>query len=242
MDKPKAVLLLTRPEGGNTRFQALLSQDVQSQLCSIEHPLITITPLVTSLDLGGADRVIFTSGSAVKIASSLTDQRIPSYCVGRQTTKAACQAGWHAKMLGLDSREFIETIETHSPTENMLHLRGAHTRGNIVKKLISSGHNCGEIAIYDQVLQPVSDEVSDLLASAMPVIVPLFSPRAARHFAKNARQTRNLILIALSDAVASPLESLHYEGLHISKTPEAAAMADIVMNIVAQASWPHAMG
>ncbi len=242
MEKPKAVLLLTRPDVGNARFRAQLSRELRSHLLIIEHPLITITPLVTSLDLSGTDRVIFTSQTAVQAASNLTDQRVPSFCVGRQTTKAACQAGWRAKMLGLDSAALVEALLTRPLVDHILHLRGAHTRGNIVSKLVSAGYHCDEVAIYDQVLQPISQDVLDLLTSETPVIVPLFSPRAAQYFAENTPQARNLTLIALSDAVAAPLQSLHYEALHVSKIPEAVAMVDILTNIVAQSPGSQALG
>lgn len=236
-----AGLLLTRPGDGNTRFTALLPPEVLSGFQVIETPLMQIEPTVGPAEfaagLEGIDRVIFTSRNGVKFASQLTEARRPSFCVGRQTTKAACDAGWPAKLLGLDSDQFVSELIRVAPRETILHLRGKDSVGDIAQHLQQAGIRCHERVIYRQVQRSLSVPAQKALDAEIPLLVPLFSAKAATHFSGLVSHARNLSFIVMSAAVAMPLRRLHYEALHVSKTPDAEAMAAMLSYVAATPRW-----
>ncbi|MEX0348285.1 MAG: uroporphyrinogen-III synthase [Paracoccaceae bacterium] len=220
---------MTRPRSAAERFIADLPVEVSAQLSPIFSPLIEIEPLDVVPDLPGVDALVFTSANAVAVAARLIESRDHScYCVGRATTAAARKNGWHATQSGDTAQQLIAALTRSKPSEQLLHLRGVHARGDIAKNLSRAGVSCREQAIYDQTLLPLSDAAMSALAGPQPVIAPFFSPRTARQFAETAQISAPLWICALSPAVAEPLETLHFQGLTIAERPDSAAMAKIV--------------
>lgn len=232
-----AGLLMTRPPKGNARFLALLPDALRAQFNVVESPLIKISPTGEVPLLKDVDHVIFTSQNGVEVASDLTPDRRPAICVGQRTTERACELGWDAKMAGKDSGEFLQVLLRTPPKGRLLHLRGAESRGAIAKTLQNAGITCGEQVLYAQELQDFSASANGLIQSDMPLIVTLFSPRTARHFAQIMPQRQHLTLIVLSDAVAEPLRCLQCEALHVSKTPNAPAMAALLDHVAGSEPW-----
>lgn len=232
-----AALLMTRPLAAARRFVAALPGDLRAGLAVSYAPLMEIRPAGAAVDLGEARGVIFSSAHAVAIASRETAARCPAYCVGAQTTAAAAAAGWQAQQAGACADALVAALLRQRPPAPLLHLRGAHGRGDIAARLQGGGLPCAEQVVYDQLLLDLPPQARGLLAAQTDVIVPLFSPRTARHFAGLCPDGANLHLIALSPAVAEPLKRLNHKTLRVSKAPDAAAMADAVRD-AAQAVSP----
>jgi uroporphyrinogen-III synthase len=232
-----AGLLMTRPQKGNVRFLSLLPDALLAQFRIVESPMIRIVPTGEVPLLEDVDHVIFTSQNGVEVASERTPDRRPAICVGQQTTERACALGWDAKMAGKDSGELLQVMLKTIPKERFSHLRGAESRGAIAQTLHRAGITCGEQVLYTQDLQKFSASANALIQSHVPLIVCLFSPRAARHFAQIMPHRQHLTLVVLSDAVAEPLGRLQCEALHVSKSPDAPAMAALLGHVVGSEPW-----
>lgn len=227
---PKAAqiaLLMTRPAAGARRFVAQLPEDLRAQLLVIEAPLMQITPLQVEVDAGQFSGVIFSSANGVA-AAGLGRADKPAYCVGRRTTEAAASAGWQAQFSGATAAELLQVLKAQRPPAPLLHLHGRHTRGNVAARLSAAGLPCSSQTLYEQELLPLPDGARQQIRAQNSVIVPLFSPRLARHFASLGLDQTNLSLIALSDAVAVELKDLNCKDLRVSKTPDAIGMVDMV--------------
>ncbi len=229
-------LLMTRPQGASERFVARLPADLRARLRPIYAPLVEIVPLARAIELGEARGLIFTSANGVRVGAGLIQPRdLPCYCVGQATTHAAQQAGWRAQWAGNDAESLIKTLHQAPPEGPLLHLRGAHSRGNVAARLTTLGRLTRERVIYDQPLLPLTDAASQVLSGTSPVIVPLFSPRTARQFANLYTGPAPLYLVALSDAVANPVKELKYMNLSITTHPSAKSMAQLVGQLVKSA-------
>ena len=222
-----AVLLMTRPREASDRFVALLPDAVQSKLTVLHAPLLQINPKPVAIDLTDCQGVIFTSANGVTAAGP-PPGKLPAYCVGRRTTAVAQAAGWLAQFCGATAEALVEHVSRQQPKGPLLHLHGEHTRGEIATRLSRVGLKCSGKTIYEQQLLPLDPSIRDGVGAQNIVIVPLFSPRLARHFASMELDMENLILIALSDAVADELKDLNCIDLQVSKAPDADAMAKMV--------------
>ncbi|MFC6688902.1 uroporphyrinogen-III synthase [Jhaorihella thermophila] len=229
-------LLMTRAREASDRFLALLPAETRADLRVIHSPLIETVPLDVELSLAGVRGVIFTSANGVSAAARLTERRdLPAWCVGGATTAAARAHRWGAECVGRDADELVRTLIARRPEDPLSHLRGVHARGDIAARLSAAGIETREAVVYDQRLLPLTPQAVQALAGADPVIVPLFSPRAARHFASLATGRAPLYLAAMSHAVAEPVSSLNFNTLKVSKAPTAQTMAQAVTSLVARA-------
>ncbi|MGR3761305.1 uroporphyrinogen-III synthase [Roseobacteraceae bacterium NS-SX3] len=229
-----AGLLMTRPRTAAERFVAGLPASVTGALQVVYAPLMRIEARPGGIGLDGVKGVIFTSANAVEAASSATAQRCSAYCVGTNTTSAAARAGWQAECLGRDAGELAAELLQRRPEAPLLHLRGSHSRGDVAARLSAGGIPSGEQVVYDQVLLPLTAEAQSAIAGQTALIVPLFSPRTAEHFASLCGTAGNLHLIALSTAVAEPLKTLNCKDLRICSAPDAKAMAEAVRDAAGQ--------
>nr|WP_291728211.1 uroporphyrinogen-III synthase [Leisingera sp. F5] len=229
-------LLMTRPLAAAERFVAGLPQGARAGLQVIYAPLMQIRPTQAQISLDGVKGVIFTSANGVEAASRETAAGLPAFCVGERTARAAADAGWQAVGLGQCADELVERMLQQPPEAPLLHLRGTHARGGIAQRLTDGGIPCRAQTVYDQILLPLSGEAQAVLSAQNDVIVPLFSPRTARHFASLCEDAVHLHLIALSQAVAEPLKSLNCKVLRVSKEPNAEAMEEAVLDAAAQLS------
>lgn len=228
---------MTRPQGAAERFVARLPGDLRARLTVVNSPLVAIVPVATRLDIGDARGLIFTSANSVRIAAGLTPRRdLPCFCVGQATTLAAEQAGWQATCVGAQAEMLISTLHQARPDGPLLHLRGTHSRGDVAARLTGLGCLTRQQVIYDQPLLPPSGAARNILAGPAPVIVPLFSPRIARQFAKMCTGPAPLYLAALSKAVAEPIKALNYRGLTIASDPTADAMVRCVEQVINDAA------
>lgn len=231
MHRNGPALLMTRPREAGERFLELLPVALRAQLPVIHSPLMRISALPVKIDLGGIEAVIFTSGEGVRVTSEAQPHRMRAYCVGERTTQAARDAGWQADCLGDTADALVAALLADQPAGALLHLHGEYTRGAVAKRLSDGGVSCRGQAIYRQDLCPLTTEASDALATQVPLIVPLFSPRTAAHFASLCPETAHLSLIAMSDAVAEVMPRLQSGARHVSKFPSAEAMADLVRDV-----------
>ncbi|GFE49391.1 uroporphyrinogen III methyltransferase [Roseobacter cerasinus] len=234
MDPAKIPLLLTRPAAANARFADQLTEPLRRRCTLVESPLLEIVQVDVDYKVGPEDAVIFTSSAAIPLVPPGQDRR--AFCVGEATTATAHQAGWHAIFCGETSEALVAFLGAYPLRARMWHLAGRHTRGHIAERLISTGLDVTRVTVYDQELVSLNDAARTLLRGNDPVLVPLFSPRTASHFAQNLVKPQALHILALSPAVAEPLKRLDAQTLEIAENPTAEAMIRSLEKLVAQVS------
>lgn len=228
---PAPRILLTRPRAASERFAA----DLRSALGPVEVvivPVMEIVPLGRGVDLDGVSALIFTSAAGVEVFGDLSpDRTLPAWCVGDRTAEAARAIGLKATSAGGDANAMVELMTAARPSGRLLHLRGAHTRGDVAGRLVDAGLRAESQEIYDQVAMPPGPEMAAALTHTGPVIVPLFSPRSARLFMEAAGEAE-ILPVALSEAVRDALPEPLARRAEIADTPDAAAMIRAISSVI----------
>lgn len=173
-------ILLTRPAPDGPDMAPDLARD--TGLPVIVSPLFRIEQEPALPDMAGVEAVIFTSRNAVRAYADMGGPDLPAICVGEATARAAQDAGLTARVLGGNADRLVAALIAEKPAQKMLHLRGEQSHGQVAQRLTDAGLQVDEAVIYRQVPQPLTDEATKALAGPDPLIVPLFSPAAARAF------------------------------------------------------------
>lgn len=210
-------LVLIRPEAQACAF----AEQVRAR---VPEARIVISPLLRiestrPRTIPQADALIFTSQNAVTEYTALAPALgRPAWCVGARTAAAAQAAGYQARVAGPDAAHLIRSIRAKAPSGRLLHPTGRHRRGDVALRLAQSGFDAREIVVYDQLEQPLSEVARGLLGSDAPALVPLFSPRSAAVFSRQAGDCPHARLICMSPAVADELRIGH-AGIFTINTP-----------------------
>ena len=225
-------LLMTRPQGASVDFIASLPAPLAAQLVPVISPLLEIVPTGAPVDLATTDAVIFTSANGVRFAPEGAGRR--AFCVGDATTDAAQAKGWVAEKSGDTAHALADTLCAKPPLQRLIHLSGAHVRGDIVARLNAAGADAHRVTIYDQKLCELTGAAQDVLAAAAPVIVPLFSPRTAERFFDVAHRIDHVIPVVLSDAIAGCVPPELHSTTRVAARPNARAMVDALAATVSR--------
>ncbi|MCX7558211.1 uroporphyrinogen-III synthase [Sulfitobacter sp. F26204] len=231
MDNPK--LLLTRPKQSAARFAAELSVD-SNRVCI--SPLLEIVPKENLPDLAQFDQVIFTSVNAVAVAPDGNQRR--AFCVGKQTEKAALAKGWRIELVALNADALVAAIRERAVAGSLVHLAGAHRRGEIAERLRHCGMDVSVVTLYEQHLRFLSPKAQSLLAGEAPVIVPLFSARTAAQFVDQAQCLDRAVIVAISATVAGIVKGLPIADMLIAKTPTGEEMKRLVEKLLRKDRLP----
>lgn len=218
------ILLVTRPEASGRRFAQAVTARV-GEVRIVLSPLIEIVPLAADVPL--ADALVLTSAHA--LSGVPAGWSGPVFAVGSRTVAALRAAGLDATEAGGDAAALVRHLAKLRPAGRLLHLRGTHTRGDVVARLRDLGLDAEERVVYDQPSRPLNAEAKAVLAGSEPVVAPLFSPRTAalfRPFAVAARAP--LSVLALSPAVAEALGPEKRVSVAIAERPDMAAMLGLV--------------
>lgn len=229
----RPVLLLTRPQDSAARFAAALSDEARSRVDVMIAPLIRIEAVAPVPIIPNTGAVIFTSAQGVLHGPNGAGR--VAYCVGAATTQAAEAKGWRAELAGNTAEDLIKALAIRAPAGPLLHLAGAHHRGDIAERLTHAGIETGRVTLYRQTLLPLGDAA--LRALQGTTIVPLFSPRTARQFLSSVRgPLPRCHLVAMSDSVNSGLQILEPAELIVLEKPTAEKMLKIVENLCLNAT------
>ncbi|WP_022703364.1 uroporphyrinogen-III synthase [Pseudorhodobacter ferrugineus] len=231
--------LLTRPAAQSNRFAGQLRQRFGQDIEVTISPLIAPRFVNAALPAGPFDALIFTSETGVMAFQTLKPrpETMPklAYCVGKRTAKAALLAGLEPVSADGDASDLITFIGKQGPAR-LLHICGAHSRGNVAQRLTDSGLKTDICVLYEQVEQPLSSSAIDLLQGEMPVVVPLFSPRSAALFCQNVSfltPLAPLTFAALSKAVGEELLKLTPVNLCYANQPNAVSLLDAISGFYA---------
>ncbi|MBR9650384.1 uroporphyrinogen-III synthase [Thalassovita aquimarina] len=225
-----ATLLLTRPLASSQRFAAQLRQRLGDVPMMIS-PLLQIDPVGRAPDLAGARAVIFTSQNALLAVAE--GQGMPCYAVGSATADAARAAGFDPIAVERNAEDLFQRIMADHPSGPLLHLHGRHARGRLAERLTDAGIETREEVVYEQRETPLSTVAETLLRGEQTVIVPLFSPRSAKIFARQHVGQAPLFIAAMSDAVIEALGTLPVRRVERAQTPDATAMIAAIERLMA---------
>lgn len=195
----KIPLLLTRPEESNAALADQFPPSLAEKIDFVPCPLMRIVALQPQFAMDENGAALFTSSNGVQFAPPSLGRR--AFCVGERTSLAARNAGWKAVCAGNNAKGLIRYVSALRPKEPLYHFCGVHVRGGVVEVLSSQGLSAQAVVLYDQELLPLTAESIAVLNRNIPVIVPLFSPRAAAHFAAVSPANDHLRIVALSGAV-----------------------------------------
>ena len=133
-----------------------------------------------------------------------------------------------------DAAGLTRAIVAAAPHGQLVHIRGAHARGDIFAQLSQAGLRCAEVVAYDQQPCPLSLEAKNALSGDLPVLLPLFSPRTGSILKEHGPFAAPLHVIAISDATAAAVEGIGANATHVAATPDAPAMRDAVVAALAE--------
>jgi uroporphyrinogen-III synthase len=230
-------LLLTRPRPASERFAAELEAALGPFRRTIVSPVLRIVPTDRFPEVPDRAALAFTSENAVAIAAaSMPPAGRVAYCVGDRTAAAAREAGFDAVSAEGDAVALADLIVTRPPGAEIVHLGGAHQRGDLVERLAGAGLPARRLAIYDQAPAELDAAARSALAGECAVIVPLFSPRSAELLSGQACGARApLYIAALSPAVATAWSGPAPVALAVADHPQASALVAATGRLLAAA-------
>ncbi|WP_010140579.1 uroporphyrinogen-III synthase [Oceanicola sp. S124] len=231
-------ILITRPEPEASALAA--------ELAAL-HPgvRLVVSPLqgIRFHDIPRPDGVpVFTSRNGVRAYLRAGGQSLQAWCVGDATAALAEAAGMQAISAGGDAEALIALLLERRPEGPLVHVRGAQHRGELVARLAAGGLRIGAVEGYAQVPLPLSEEARAALLGAMPVVVPLYSPGAARRFAEARQGTAPLLIGAISAAALAPVKHLETFRRSHAAQPDGESMLKLISGLIAAAHQLEAEG
>ena len=228
-------LLITRPEPQAKDFAEAASRSCPGKFEPVVSPLLEIRPEPCSVDLSGAQALLFTSQNGVRaFADRSSDRSLPALCVGAATAQLAASLGFSAMSADGDASALASlAAQSYLPDFGfMLHFRGGEAAGDIVGTLAAEGIPAEDRIIYDQYPLFLSAEAKAKIDGRHAVVV-VFSPRSANLLADelDAIDTSRTIVAAISPAAAEPLANREFAKFYAAKVPNSQAVLEILKNI-----------
>ena len=222
------LILLTRPLADAEGFATLMAE--MGITAEVEmSPIVEIVPTDAEVDLTNISGVIFSSRNAV---AAVQGNGLPAWCVGAATAEAARAKGWRAVAADGDAESLYARVLADAPKGPLLHIRGEVARGDLAGRLTKVGIHTHEVVVYRQTAHPLSEHAKTALMRENPVIVPLFSPRAAAQFAEQGPYHAPLHMVVMSEAVQAAMGDLPVETVVLAEKKEAKAMANAVARLL----------
>ncbi|WP_205859855.1 uroporphyrinogen-III synthase [Cochlodiniinecator piscidefendens] len=204
------------------------------ELPIIQSPVMRIEDNIFELRRGMFEALIFTSENAVNAAAAQEHLRgLPAYCVGAQTAKTAAEAGFDTRTGRGNAEDLIGFIQASDPRGLLLHVRGEHTRGDVTQGLERVGVRAREVIAYRQIPVAMNEAAKDALMGENLVILPLFSPRSAELFLKEAVEIRApLSIVAMSEAVETVVSGSIKAQIVVAKRPDADSIVEAMAGLL----------
>ena len=228
-------LLITRPQAQSEEFAAQVEAACPGRFEPIISPLLEIRPEPASVDLSGAQALLFSSRNGVReFAKRSTDRTLPALCVGDATAQEATALGFSAMSANGDASGLAAlAAQSYLPDFGfMLHFRGAESAGDVAGSLMGEGIPAEERIIYDQFPLYLSAEVKQKLDKTRAIAI-VFSPRSANLLADeiSAIDTSQLDILAISQNAAQPMGSANTGKIYVSKLPNIQAILQALQQI-----------
>jgi len=226
-------VLITRPKEDSAKIQReLAARGIDSQL----DPMLRVHPLENvSVDLAGAQGLLFTSSNGVRSFARRSERRdMPAYCVGDETARTARAEEFrevHSAAGNVD--RLAEYVAGHARPEKgrMIHIAGSVSAGNLAGALRDAGFAVDRVPLYEAVAATaLGEETREAIEQKHLDAALFFSPRTAATFVslvKSARLEggcRAIDAYCLSAAVAHAVAGLPWRHIFVAAQPTRAAM------------------
>lgn len=221
-------LIITRPQEFSEEFAQRVLDEMPGKFAPVVAPLLIIRDEPASVDVSGAQALLFTSRHGVRAFAKRSRNRdLPALCVGDATANEAARVGFSAMSANGDASALaVLAAQSYLPDFGfMLHFRGAETTGDIVNSLMGEGIPAEERIIYDQIPSRLGNEAQHIIAGNQSVAV-VFSPRSANLFADEVSglDVRGMTIVAISANAAAPLARLNVNEILIAEMPSVQAI------------------
>lgn len=222
------ILLMTRPQENSDRFI--------TELCKIAR---TFQPVVspafenssTGAEIPNFEAAVFTSTAGVACAPQGNGRT--AYCVGNTTARSATIKGYVAINAKGSATELTSLILNRLPREDLIHIRGEVSVGNVREALTMGGVSCSEVIAYRKVPKPQNAVATKALVSDADVILPLFSAETVSILGDWEGGFGACHVIAMSNAVAVATQALGPASITISSQPTQREMVALTASMIA---------
>lgn len=226
-------VLVTRSEPGASQTAEKLRKRGASPILA---PMLRIDfPDEIEVGLNRTNALVFTSPNAVRSwLSSRSETELPAFCVGDATAAEAEASGFtKVRSAGGDVADLIALCRAQlvPGRHRLLHLRGAHTAGDLAGSLRASGFDVDEAIIYEAVAESTLPKAAAEVIRHRELAVALFhSPRAAIAFtalvedADLSDYLNTVIAVAISEATAKGLVKSDWAAVKVAEAPTEADM------------------
>lgn len=228
-------LLLTRPAAQSRALAIDIEDRFSGKATCLISPLLEIETTGTLPDLTKFQTIIFTSVNGIKAFVDLGAKHPHCICVGERTAKAARAHGFTALSADGAAAELIAlAIDNLSPTAGpLLHVRGAHTAGDIATQLRNHGFTIEETVLYQQHALTLNQPAQHAFTSNEITAIPLYSPRSARLLleqiiANPAWQRDRITALCISPNVSAELATSGFRTVKTASAPTGAAMLTLI--------------
>ena len=222
---PLSYILLTRPRDQALGFaEALVKLGVIPKNILID-PIQKIEGVEVSYDFTSVRALLITSANAVAyLPADLIGSNLPTFCVGKATTRAALKRGLMAQHLAATAQGLCNVLSAQVPRGLLLHLRGTHTSLDFEVHFWDTPIEAQNLIIYRQTTQELGFETYKLLRGVDPIILPVFSPRSARLLCELDLNWALHTSVVISEEVADPCRAAGFGEVIVSAEPTAASM------------------
>lgn len=231
-------VLVTRPQPAAADLAEQLKHAGMTAYIS---PLMEYAAIPADLSgLHACQAIVFTSAQAAKIFAGLThDRSLTVFAVGDASAHAASRAGFDkVHVSGGDSGNLAGMIRARaakSEIKKIFHPAGEDTAADLGKLLADDGIGVIRVPIYKaKFVENLTPEAIEALKQGKITTITLFSSRTAENFVQILKKTGldglcpKLEAVCLSLQVAKGVKDLNWGAVHVAKSPDIAAMVNIL--------------
>lgn len=214
-------VVVTRPLAQAQSF----AKGLDPRLRAVIAPVQRIVAVPVDAPQLAYETILLTSSNAVRALAALDlprGQRI--FAVGDRTAEQARALGCEVVSASGTVEDVLALCLSRPEAAPFWHLRGEHSRGDLVPRLCAKGIKAHETVCYHQVAQELGADVVSLIEGEGAVLLPLFSPRSAALVLDQATPGPMCICIAISERVAERAYAKGVANVVVAKAPDQLAM------------------
>jgi uroporphyrinogen-III synthase len=222
---PLSYILLTRPRDQALSFAEELVKLGMIPKNIVIDPIQKIEGVEISYDFTSVRGLLITSANGVAyLPADLIGSNLPTFCVGKATTRAALKRGLMAQHLAATAQGLCNVLSAQVPQGPLLHLRGTHTSLDFEVYFCDTPVGVQNLITYRQTTQELGFETYKLLRGTNPIVLPVFSARTARLLCELDLNWALHTCVVISEEVADPCRAAGFGKVIVSAEPTAGSM------------------
>ena len=230
-------VLITRPKEDSVALERELHErGIETSAA----PMLTIRYLEGgTVDLEGAQGLLFTSSNGVRAFAALREERgLTAWCVGDETARTARKAGFgkvHSAAGNVDVLTEYVTAHARPEEGRMIHIAGSVSAGDLAGGLRAVGFDVDRIPLYEAMTATsLGNDTKKAFLDGLIDAVLFFSPRTAATFVSLVKaagletECGAADAFCLSPAVARLAEELPWRRVYVAAEPTRAALLAVI--------------